>query len=61
MNKAFLTSICLLILTGCAGFYSHFKEPADFENGYTFDGEERSFDVQESDDDVGSQEMISFE
>lgn len=61
MNNLIITTICLVILTGCAGYYSQFQQ-SPYQQEYTFDSENRDFDVSQvsDDEDVGSQE-ISFE
>jgi hypothetical protein len=62
MNNLIITTICLVILTGCAGYYSQFKQYPN-QQEYSFDGEDRNFNLSQvpDDEDVGSQEIISFE
>jgi hypothetical protein len=64
MDKVIITMICSLCLTGCAGYYSHFKQsPIEYNPTYTFDGEDRTIDLSQQSDneDVGSEEIISFD
>lgn len=61
MNNIIITTICLVILTGCAGYYSHFRQNPN--QAYSFDGEDRNFNFSQipDEEDVGSQEIISFD
>jgi hypothetical protein len=63
MNRFLLTALTLLTMTGCAGYYSHFQQRDQFNEEFTFDGEPRNFELADAspDEDVGSQEMISFD
>lgn len=62
MNNIIITTICLVIMTGCAGYYSQHQNSSQ-QGEYAFDGEDRNFNLTQvpEDEDVGSQEIISFE
>lgn len=63
MNHIFITTICLIILTGCTGMYSQFSHHPSDAAAYSFDGEQRNFSISDlpENEDVGSEELVSFE
>jgi hypothetical protein len=64
MNKIITTAMLLIVMTGCAGYYSQHKQyVTDQKTMYSFDGEDRNFNLSSipDDEDIGSQEIISFE
>ncbi len=63
MNKYSLLACCLVVLTTCVGCYSHYnrfsQEPGEYyiEGGEPFEFSSSSM----ADEDVGNEELVSFE